>query len=293
MTSPVLNNLHIRLEMLPKDLLKDFDQHFNLSLVENEGINQNKSDIENVISNEQSPHIQFDQNIINPSISLINDSAQFSQINQSSTSGFSQLNKSKSTSNEPPTLDDIADIAKYRLNVSQESKQSQMYQDLSIPSGIPPISPEPQKQREPPKQFSVPSFSFSSQIPSTLESEGVYNSPMSNQIENTKKIDTKEILKAISDLKASRITDAETLKNLMTENTRLRARLAVLEHSDVRVAEIAAKAEQILKEYLDGEAEREQQAAQIIQLKQQVIILKSRCSNMEVNKPRKPRVQFQ
>jgi chromosome segregation ATPase len=81
---------------------------------------------------------------------------------------------------------------------------------------------------------------------------------------------------AIADLKLQRARDAEQLQQLQTENARLVAKLTILEHTDLKVAELGARVEQLLQKYLEAEQVRQQQAAQITELRQEVVVLRSR-----------------
>ena len=102
--------------------------------------------------------------------------------------------------------------------------------------------------------------------------------------------ETINMLRTIQDLRRERVKDAEKLKNLMTENARLQAKLTMLEHTDVKVAELGSKVEQLLQDYLENEQVRAQQAALVTQLRQEVIILKSRIAAAQPQP--KPRGRF-
>jgi hypothetical protein len=80
----------------------------------------------------------------------------------------------------------------------------------------------------------------------------------------------------IADLRRQRVRDAERMQQLQTENARLVAKLTILQHTDLKVAELGARIEQLLQKYLGAEQIRQQQAAQITEIRQQVIVLKSR-----------------
>lgn len=84
------------------------------------------------------------------------------------------------------------------------------------------------------------------------------------------------ILHEISVLHKNRIEDIENLQKLRTENAQLNARLTILEHMDIKVAELGSKVEQLLQKYLDTEMARSQQADEITTLRQKVIILRQR-----------------
>jgi hypothetical protein len=90
------------------------------------------------------------------------------------------------------------------------------------------------------------------------------------------RISVEEASQIINDLKKERIRDAERMQQLQTENARLQAKLTILEHTDVKVAELGSRVEQLLQKYLEAEQIRTQQAAQISELRQEVIVLKSR-----------------
>ena len=90
------------------------------------------------------------------------------------------------------------------------------------------------------------------------------------------KISVDEASQIIADLRKERVKDAERMQDLQTENARLVARLTILEHTDLRVAELGSRVEQLLQKYLESEQVRTQQAAQISELRQEIIVLKSR-----------------
>ena len=83
----------------------------------------------------------------------------------------------------------------------------------------------------------------------------------------------------IADLKKERVKDAEKMQQLQTENARLVAKLTILEHTDLRVAELGSKVEQLLQKYLESEQIKTQQASQIAELRQEIIVLKSRMNH--------------
>lgn len=89
------------------------------------------------------------------------------------------------------------------------------------------------------------------------------------------KISVEEATQIINDLKKERIKDARKMQQLQTENARLVAKITILEHTDLKVAELGSRVEQLLQKYLETEQIRAQQAAQISQLRQEVIVLKS------------------
>ena len=94
------------------------------------------------------------------------------------------------------------------------------------------------------------------------------------------KISVEEATQIINDLKRERIKDARKMQELQTENARLVAKMTILEHTDLKVAELGSRVEQLLQKYLESEQIRAQQAAQISQLRQEVIVLKSRISQV-------------
>jgi hypothetical protein len=85
-----------------------------------------------------------------------------------------------------------------------------------------------------------------------------------------------QALRLIDELRKGRIQDAENLREVQTENARLTAKLAVLEHTDLKVAELGARLEQLLRKYLETEQIRTKQVSQISELRQEIIVLKSR-----------------
>ena len=89
-------------------------------------------------------------------------------------------------------------------------------------------------------------------------------------------IETSRVSQEIALLRKQRIEDIQMLQKLQTENARLTARLTILEHTDVRVAELGSKVEHLLQKYLDAEMIRNQQADEITTLRQKVIILRRR-----------------
>jgi hypothetical protein len=99
----------------------------------------------------------------------------------------------------------------------------------------------------------------------------------------------REALDIIANLKQQRIEDAHKMQQLQTENARLVAKLTILEHTDLRVAELGSKVEQLLQKYLEAEQVRTQQAAQISELRQEVIVLRSRFGNQEPAPKRRER----
>jgi hypothetical protein len=101
------------------------------------------------------------------------------------------------------------------------------------------------------------------------------------------RISVEEASQIISDLRKERVRDAEKMQQLQTENARLQAKLTILEHTDVKVAELGSRLEQLLQKYLEAEQTRTQQAAQISELRQEVIVLKSRLSPPEALAPRR------
>lgn len=103
---------------------------------------------------------------------------------------------------------------------------------------------------------------------------------------------TQNILDTIQKLRTDRLRDAEMLKSLMTENARLQARLTLLQHTDIKIAELGSKVEQLLQDYLENEQVRVQQENIIIQLRQEIIILKSRTASNNASHPQKPHVHF-
>ena len=93
------------------------------------------------------------------------------------------------------------------------------------------------------------------------------------------KISVEQATQIINDLKKERIKDAKKMQELQTENARLSAKITILEHTDLKVAELGSRVEQLLQKYLEAEQIRTQQAAQISQLRQEVIVLKSRLAS--------------
>ncbi|OHT14352.1 hypothetical protein TRFO_15263 [Tritrichomonas foetus] len=90
------------------------------------------------------------------------------------------------------------------------------------------------------------------------------------------KISVDQATQIINDLKKERIKDAKKMQELQTENARLSAKITILEHTDMKVAELGSKVEQLLQKYLEAEQIRTQQAAQISQLRQEAVVLRSR-----------------
>jgi hypothetical protein len=90
------------------------------------------------------------------------------------------------------------------------------------------------------------------------------------------RISVEEATQIISDMKKQRVQDAEKMQQLQTENAKLVAKLTILEHTDMKVAELGARLEQLLQKYLEAEQIRQQQAAQITELRQELVVLKSR-----------------
>ena len=101
-----------------------------------------------------------------------------------------------------------------------------------------------------------------------------------SSIPKINKISVEEATQIINDLKKERIKDARKMQQLQTENARLVAKMTILEHTDLKVAELGSRVEQLLQKYLESEQIRAQQAAQISQLRQEVIVLKSRISQV-------------
>jgi hypothetical protein len=96
------------------------------------------------------------------------------------------------------------------------------------------------------------------------------------EIGKSEDVSVAEALKIISDLRKQRIEDAEKMQAIRVENARLVAKMAVLEHTDLKVAELSSRIEQLLQKYLETEQIRSEQAAQISELRQEIIVLKSR-----------------
>jgi DNA repair exonuclease SbcCD ATPase subunit len=88
-------------------------------------------------------------------------------------------------------------------------------------------------------------------------------------------------MEIIEELRQQRIADAERMQQLQTENARLIARVTILEHTDLKVAELGSRVEQLLQKYLEAEQIRTQQAAQISELRQEIIVLKARFGSQE------------
>jgi hypothetical protein len=103
------------------------------------------------------------------------------------------------------------------------------------------------------------------------------------------RISVAEATAIIADLRKQRVKDAEQMQRLKTENVRLAARVAVLEHTDARVTELAAKVEALLQKYLETEQVRTQQAAQLSELRQEVDILKGKLADQESGRRRSAR----
>lgn len=178
------------------------------------------------------------------------------------------------------------------LNETQLKNQSNLQNTFSQQQ---PIFNEPQ-----PKGQSNLSFKYQVNNPNSTQQFNSYNNILS---ENTfqdeeqqmqslpsqqgsasaikiNKISVEEATQIINDLKQERIKDARKMQQLQTENARLVAKMTILEHTDLKVAELGSRVEQLLQKYLESEQIRAQQAAQISQLRQEVIVLKSRISQV-------------
>ena len=359
--------------MNPRDFLHQFDKDFQLeSIPESERFvppsDSNQKDQFSNFSNLDSKKDDFNSNF---SFSGLNDSSHFDTPNVGSSNfQFPPYQVDSPINRNPiPNLDDIPNANQYLhprspLNVPHPLEEDPKIQSMQEKQIFSPSSqqndnqyfrnqqqPEPISQqqqsmptmtrtRPEPKQFSVPSFSYSSVVPSTPQShismqpDEISSSPIppvsiqqtqkqadiptndallkpqntsnfsdlstnnqpSSYISSSKRSsfqsspETINMLKTIQDLKRERVKDAEKLKNLMTENARLQAKLTMLEHTDVKVAELGSKVEQLLQDYLENEQVRAQQAALVTQLRQEVIILKSRIQSSQP--AQKPRVRF-
>ncbi|EAY20815.1 hypothetical protein TVAG_436390 [Trichomonas vaginalis G3] len=278
--------------MQARDLLKQFDDEFDLHSVSNlstsQNIEQNPQTDEKSEINSQIP----ETNQQNASFSGLNDSSHFdmSSFNQDHQNSINLPTGSPGFPTKPiPTLDDIPNSSKY-LDSKVNSPINPSNTKDNSESQISPANSDPQLKpinKSVPKQFSVPSFSFSSMTQSQISN--------SQSTRSNLPTDTKNILKTIEELKKERVKDTEKIKKLLVENARLQARLTILEHTDVKVAELGSKVEQLLQDYIDNEEIRAQQASLITQLRQEVIILKSRISaGIPQVQPQqsKPRVKF-
>ena len=382
--------------MNPRDFLNQFDKDFQLeSIPESDKLPppQKQNNNQQFQNFQFDPNKKDDFNS-NFSFSGLNDSSHFDTSNIAPGNlQFPQYQQESPIIKKPlPNLDDIPNADQYLnprspLNIPPPSDEDPEIQSLqnsppyskvdqnvdqfniaqnqaqSMQYNIPQqdyIGEQPQvlptSTRQAPKQFSVPSFSYSSMVPSTpqshisLQPDEISSSPIQpvNQSQtstpaqnnngtpkpasvptdlpllkpNTSTLssltnpntaspesqtpsfassqskrssfqsspETINMLKTIQDLRRERVKDAEKLKNLMTENARLQAKLTMLEHTDVKVAELGSKVEQLLQDYLENEQVRAQQAALVTQLRQEVIILKSRISSAQPQP--KPRVRF-
>lgn len=270
-----------------KNLLKQFDEEFDLKSVSD--ISNQQSQQENAENTKDNENFA-DEIQPNASFSGLNDSSHFdmSSFNQERPdSALIPTGSPFSANRPPPTLSDIPNSEKYLDKKSETStiNEEKSFSELTTNSD--------QNQQQPPKpapkQFSVPSFSFSSFTQSQIP-----NSPSTTR--SSLPTDTKNILNTINDLKKERVKDTEKIRELLVENARLQARLAILEHTDIKVSELGSKVEQLLQDYIDNEQIRNQQAALITQLRQEIIVLRSRVSaGIPQIQPQssKPRVTFE
>ena len=322
--------------MNPRDFLREFDKDFQLdSIPESDQLPPIQKTPQKYQESNQEK-FDFDSNF---SFSGLNDSSHFEAPKQIP-SQDDPIIQSPHSQRIKPSLDDIPNYEQYLNPRSPQSVPNPVEEDNSFQQ-FPNLHenldenlqfsqkiPTPTiKERPEPKQFSVPSFSFSSMAPSTPESQISPNekqisssqnnkpnqaaqnkpsaqyapsSPQSNISSrissSTTSTETQNMLNTIQELRKERAKDAEKLKNLMTENARLQAKLTMLEHTDVKVAELGSKVEQLLQDYLENEQVRAQQAAVITQLRQEVIILKSRMQASATSQPpnpgKKQRVRF-
>jgi hypothetical protein len=306
--------------MNPRDFLKEFDKDFQIdSVPESDQLTPHQKTSQKYQTTSPFAGDNFDF-AANMSFSGLNDSSQFDAPRSLQQQGL--VSQSPLTPKIKPSLDDIPNYEQYLSprsphdvpNPIEEDSQMQQSSDISKNANQNlQFSPKAATRAEP-KQFSVPSFSFSSVVPSTPNSHastpesGIPSSPVSPQEPQLKpgtqsgiatssatSTETQNMLNTIQELRKERAKDAEKLKDLMTENARLQAKLALLEHTDVKVAELGSKVEQLLQDYLENEQVRSQQASIVTQLRQEVIVLKSRmqASNMQSDmQPQKPRVRF-
>lgn len=120
------------------------------------------------------------------------------------------------------------------------------------------------------QQMPPPEPSQSSPVLDNIKFE-VNNPPVTAK---TTKITAEQASHIISDLRKERIQDAEKMQKLQTDNARLQARIAILEHTDLKVAELGSKVEQLLTKYLEADQERNQLLSLTAQMKQEIMVLK-------------------
>ncbi|OHT06898.1 hypothetical protein TRFO_25005 [Tritrichomonas foetus] len=150
----------------------------------------------------------------------------------------------------------------------------------------------PIEQTQPtPKQEPSDSFRYQSNMSKlSHKSDSIEKDSNESEIKNediqidfgqkSNKLSVEQATQIINELRKERVKDARKLQELQTENARLVAKMTILEHTDLKVAELGSRVEQLLQKYLEAEQVRTQQVAQISQLKQECIILKSRLSTM-------------
>jgi hypothetical protein len=150
------------------------------------------------------------------------------------------------------------------------SDPTQQRTTSAIEPSLPPSSQSPQFARSTSRLRSSPS-------PTPLHPTRLNSNPPS-QTAPAGRLSVSDATQIINDLRKQRIRDAAKMQELQTENARLNARLAILEHTDLKVSELGSKLEQLLQKYLETEQIRTQQSAQISELRQEVIVLKSKLS---------------
>jgi hypothetical protein len=141
-------------------------------------------------------------------------------------------------------------------------------------------------QHEPPGAAArIPPPGASQDSPASSRQSPSAPPPDRNALPRAGRLSAEHASQVIGDLKRQRVRDADAMQRLQTENARLVAKLTILEHTDLKVAELGARVEQLLQKYLEAEQIRQQQAAQITELRQEVIVLKSRLGSHEPTPP--------
>jgi hypothetical protein len=173
---------------------------------------------------------------------------------------------------------------------SQQHTRSPSERSLPLPRSPPPsltprIDRSGSRLRPPPSSTSL-HFNSHSQSSVTFTSPQLTSAKPSDsnappQSEPVGHLSVSEATQIINDLRKQRIRDASKMQKLQTENARLSARLAILEHTDLKVAELGSRLEQLLRKYLETEQIRTEQSAQISELRQEVIVLKAKLSDQE------------
>ena len=223
-----------------RNILKDFDYEFGIEHEENNEINQN-----NLNESGKTNNLIFPNNLSNLSSPQKDQNLETNFSSLETGSPSVHLNYSKNSSEFLNTNVSQSEQFSSHLNSSKRPQISTGYSSEFYQNSI--------------SKSSTPSLT--AEIPISGKKSF---------------IETSRVSQEIALLRKQRIEDINMLQKLQTENARLNARLAILEHTDIRVAELGSKVEHLLQKYLDAEIVRNQQADEITTLRQKIIILRRR-----------------